>query len=165
MDKNLTKYPDTLAYRSVIESLNKRGVSVEDIAKITFDNQKKYIKGLTMGMAISSVDRVMHKREVMNNAMVAFALDDMANNNALPQPLNTIVREDMGVFGTDELLAVGISFLSGTIGITNFGYIDKIKQGIVKDLDTRKNEVTTFSDDIVGAIASEAGARLAHKYE
>ncbi|MDT9683361.1 phosphatidylglycerophosphatase A [Streptomyces sp. TRM76323] len=163
MDKNRIKYPDTLAYRSVVESLNSRGISIEDIAKITFDNQSSYVEGLTMGMAISSVDRVMHKREVLNNAMVGFALDDMANEGKLPEPLQTIVSNDIGVFGTDELLAVGISFLSGMIGVTNFGYIDKIKQGIIKELDTRNNEVTTFSDDIVGAIASEAGARLAHK--
>ena len=53
----------------------------------------------------------------------------------------------------------------GTIGLTNFGYLDKKKIGIIKELDEKKKveRVTTFADDLVAAIAAAASARIAHQ--
>lgn len=53
----------------------------------------------------------------------------------------------------------------GSIGFTNFGYIDKVKPGILKELnEPREGVVHTFLDDIVGAIAAAASSRLAHAH-
>jgi len=53
----------------------------------------------------------------------------------------------------------------GTIGVTNYGYVDKVKEGIIKQLDTDKSGVVnTFIDDVVGAIAAAVAAKIAHKY-
>jgi phosphatidylglycerophosphatase A len=53
--------------------------------------------------------------------------------------------------------------LYGTIGLTSYGYLDKEKFGIIKELDTKKNgKVNTFLDDLVAGIASAAASRYAH---
>ena len=52
----------------------------------------------------------------------------------------------------------------GTIGLTNFGYLDKEKIGIIKDLDEEKGtQCNTFLDDLVAGIAAAAASRIAHK--
>lgn len=51
----------------------------------------------------------------------------------------------------------------GSIGFTNYGYIDKVKPGILAKLNAHDGEkVHTFLDDLVGAIAAAAASRLAH---
>lgn len=53
--------------------------------------------------------------------------------------------------------------IDGSIGFTNYGYIDRLKPGVLKRLnDKTDGEIHTFLDDLVGAIASAAAARLAH---
>lgn len=160
------KYPDTAAYNFITQYFEEKNIKVEDIASITYNIQKDYIDHLTEEEAVSAVVDVLHKREVMNNAMVGIALDQAASKNQLPQPLQAIVENDAGVFGVDELLAEGgISGIYGKIATTNFGYLDKEKHGILKRLDTVKGKgVNTFLDDLIAAIAAAAGAKIAHKY-
>jgi phosphatidylglycerophosphatase A len=52
----------------------------------------------------------------------------------------------------------------GSIGLTNFGFLDKEKFGIIKKLDEHEGEeVHTFMDDIVCALAAAAASRIAHR--
>ena len=79
------------------------------------------------------------------------------------QPLQDIIAEDEGLYGIDEIMALSIVNVYGSIGFTNFGYIDKVKPGILKKLnDHNSGEIHTFLDDIIGAIAASAASRLAH---
>lgn len=160
------KYPDTAAYKFMMSYFESKSIHVEDIADITYAMQLKYEPELTRPEAVDAVIDVLHKREVMNNAMVGIALDQLATTNQLPEPLQSIVENDSGVFGVDELLAEGgISGIYGKIASTNFGYLDREKRGILKELDTVKDEgVNTFLDDIIAAVAAAAGAKIAHKY-
>lgn len=51
--------------------------------------------------------------------------------------------------------------------MTNFGYVDKLKPGIIGHLDNEGKtggRVNTFLDDIVGAIAASASSSVAHNY-
>ena len=51
------------------------------------------------------------------------------------------------------------------IGFTNYGYLDKVKPGIIQSLDSKDGKSChTFLDDIVGAIAAAAASRIAHGY-
>lgn len=68
------------------------------------------------------------------------------------------------MFGIDEALALQISEMYGTIGVTNFGYLDRVKSGIIKEFDTDKHHVNTFIDDLLGAIVAAACGKLAHHY-
>ncbi|KRN17935.1 phosphatidylglycerophosphatase A [Secundilactobacillus similis DSM 23365 = JCM 2765] len=160
------KYPDTAAYKSVIDYFTEKNITIEDIASITYGMQRQYVPELQESEAVDAVIDVLHKREVLNNAMVGIALDQLATKELLPQPLQSIVENDSGVFGVDELLAEGgISGIYGKIATTNFGYLDREKHGILKRLDTVKGKgINTFLDDIIAAVAAAAGSKIAHKY-
>lgn len=161
MDKGM-KYPDTEAYKFVVNRLRELGVSLVDIATIVYGLEGKYLPKLTLQDCLDAVVDVVHKREVLNNAMSGLELDRLAQAGLIKEPLASIIKNDIGVFGTDESIALAISQLYGSIGTTNYGYVDKDKTGIIKKLDTNDNQVNTFSDDLVGAIASAAAAKVAH---
>ncbi|WP_413627411.1 phosphatidylglycerophosphatase A [Fructilactobacillus vespulae] len=163
VDKRDYKYPDTQAYNAVIRQLNENGVTIRDISKVTYNLQIKYNKIPSLEYVDKIVIDVLHKREVLNNALVGLEIDRLATEHKLQEPLQSIVEHDLGVFGVDETLALGIANIYGTIGITNYCGLDTYKQGIVKELDQSKNRVTTFIDDIVASVAGAASAKIAHK--
>ncbi len=63
---------------------------------------------------------VLHKRELLNNAMVALELIKLATEGQLNEPLQSIIASDAGVFGVDEGLALNMANIYGTIGVTNY---------------------------------------------
>ena len=149
-----------------IEQLENRGVQLEDIAKIVLELQKEYLTDVTLEECITNLEHVLNKREVSHAVLTGIALDELAEKKLLPEPLQTIVETDHGLYGIDEVIPLSIVNVYGTIGLTNFGYLDKKKIGIIKDLDEgKKNGVNTFLDDIVAGLASAAASRIAHSRE
>ena len=117
----------------------------------------------TRDTCLESIDAVLTKREVHNAIITGVQLDILAEENKLLSPLQEILTEDEGLYGIDEIMALSIVNVYGSIGFTNYGYIDKVKPGILKELNAHDGEhVHTFLDDIVGAIAAAAASRLAH---
>ena len=150
--------------RAAIDALNRRNVKVEDIAEIVYEMQKSYNDGLTMEHCIQSVERVLCKREVQHAVLVGIELDELAEKKMLSEPLQSIVESDEGLFGVDELIALGSVFTYGSIAVTTFGHLDKQKVGIIERLDTKLGSgVNTFLDDLVGSIAASAASRIAHR--
>jgi phosphatidylglycerophosphatase A len=144
--------------------LIERGVTIQDIADLVFYLQKDYHENLSMDDCVLNVKRVLAKREVQNAILTGIQLDKMAEENRLPEPLQQIIRMDEGLYGIDEVVALSIVNVYGSIGFTNFGYIDKKKPGILKKLNEKGAALChTFLDDIVGAIAAAASSRLAHR--
>ncbi|MEO1768226.1 phosphatidylglycerophosphatase A family protein [Candidatus Enterococcus ferrettii] len=144
--------------------LFERGVTIKDIAELVFFLQKDYIDKLTMDMCTHSVNRVLTKREVHNAIITGIQLDKLAEQKLLDSPLQEILEEDEGLYGVDEIMALSIVNVYGSIGFTNYGYIDKVKPGILKKLNSHDGKsVHTFLDDLVGAIAASAASRLAHE--
>jgi phosphatidylglycerophosphatase A len=94
--------------------------------------------------------------------LTGIALDKLAENDQLPNPLLDILKKDEPLYGIDEILALSITNVYGSIGLTNFGYLDKEKTGILKKLNNKNNGVHTFLDDLVAGIAAAASARIAH---
>ncbi|MEL4024194.1 phosphatidylglycerophosphatase A [Lysinibacillus endophyticus] len=145
-------------------ALERRGVTINDIAEIVYDMQKPYNEGLTIEHCINSVERVLRKREVQHSVLVGIELDELAEKNLLSQPLQSIIESDEGLFGVDETLALGSVMTYGSIALTTYGHLDKNKVGIIKKLDTKVgNGVHTFLDDLVGSIAACAASRIAHR--
>ena len=96
--------------------------------------------------------------------MVGLELDRLATEGKIKEPLESIIMNDSGVFGVDEGIALNIANIYGTIGITNYGFVDREKTGVTKKLDEAKDGTSnTFIDDIVGAIASAVSAKIAHR--
>lgn len=157
------KYPDTKAFNFVVKRLQERGVTIDDLVNLTFKMQEEFIPKLTHEECQEAVIDVMHKREFLNNAMVGLELDRLTEDNQVAEPLAAIIKNDAGVFAVDEALALQIAELYGTIGVTNFGYLDRVKSGIIKQFDTDSGHVNTFIDDLLGAIVAAACGKLAHQ--
>ncbi len=156
-------------YRSkCIELLESRGVTIDDIADCARFLQAEYHVDLKKEELLESVMSVLSKREVQHAIMTGIALDIAAEQEKLDdEDLCSILKRDEGLYGVDEVLAYGICNLYGSIALTNFGFIDKKKYGIIAKLNAEgKNSgvVNTFIDDIVGAIAASAASRFAHRW-
>lgn len=153
-------------YSYIMAKLYKFGVTIEDLAQIVYDEQKKYNEKLTIEYAIEGVKKVLAKREVQHGLLVAFYLDEQAEKGLLPFPLQYLVESDEGTFGVDETLAKTILNEYGSIADSNWGYLDKVKPGIIGQLnDAQKNgtgPVTTFLDDMLSAIVAGAEGHTAH---
>ncbi|CUA80474.1 phosphatidylglycerophosphatase A family protein [Anoxybacillus suryakundensis] len=141
-----------------------RGVTIEHIAELVYYLQSKYHPNLQMDECIYNVNRVIAKREVQNALFTGIQLDMLAEKGLLQEPLQSFIAKDEGLYGVDEILALSIVNVYGSIGFTNYGYIDKQKPGILKQLNDKSSGYChTFLDDIVGAIAAAASSRLAHR--
>lgn len=146
------------------EALEKRGVAIQDIAKIVYEMQIPYNHSLTLQDCVNSVERVLEKREMQHAILVGIELDMLAEKGELSAPLQQIVESDEGLFGVDETIALGAVFTYGSIAVTTFGHLDKNKIGIINDLDTKKgNGIHTFLDDLVASVAACAASRIAHR--
>lgn len=147
----------------VIELLNKRGVKVEDIAQIVLELQLPYNNQLTLETCLESVHAVLRKREVQYTLFTGIALDELAEKKMLPEPLQSIMCRDESLYGVDETLALGIVHVYGMIGLTSFGYLDKVKRGVIKKLNDHDEHIHVFLDDLVAGLAAAASARIAHQ--
>lgn len=156
--------PGSKLHKVALQRLEDRGVTLEEIAQLVFDLQKPYIAEISMDFCLENVQAVIRKREVQNAILTGIELDVLTEEGKLSSPLQEIIKEDEGLFGIDEILALSIVNVYGSIGFTNYGYLDKMKPGVIGRLDehTDTNKTHTFLDDIVGAIAAAAASRIAH---
>ncbi|MFD1137712.1 phosphatidylglycerophosphatase A family protein [Paenibacillus urinalis] len=164
----MEKIPYSLNSRKVAEAtwewLEKRGVKTSEIAELVMLLQKDYYPDLTMEECIHNVEQVLSKREVQNAVLTGIQLDLLAEEGKLIQPLQDMIRYDEGLYGVDEILALSIVNVYGSIGFTNYGYVDKSKPGVLVRLNDKSDQhIHTFLDDIVGAVAASASSRIAHR--
>jgi len=149
----------------VIKKIEDRGVSIEQIGELTHFLQEKYYTTLTVEACVENVLAVLKKREVQNAILTGIALDELAEKGLFEAPLQDMIAKDYSLYGIDEILAFSIVNVYGSIGFTNFGYIDKLKPGILRELDIKDDAegvCHTFFDDLVGAVAAAAASRIAH---
>lgn len=147
------------------DMLNKRGVMIEDIARIVQKLQEKYNPNLPFSVCMENVEKVLNKREIIHAVLTGLALDQLAEQKLLPEPLQHLVETDEPLYGIDEIIPLSIVNVYGSIGLTNFGYLDKEKIGIIKELDESPDGIHTFLDDIVAALAAAAASRIAHTHQ
>lgn len=150
-------------YHHVVGLLNRRGVSLDAIADIAFLLQRPYNDQLEKKQCLESVEQVLRKREVQHAIITGVALDELAEQKCLPKPLQTIMEVDEPLYGIDEILALSITNVYGTIGLTSFGYLDKTKMGVMGKLNRHNGGIHVFLDDLVAGIAAAASARIAHE--
>lgn len=165
MTKNKGNYTIEELNKFAKERLKERGVEIKDIAEVTLLIQKPYDKNLTLDMCIETIESVLRKREALYAVLTGIELDKLAEEGKLSEPLLSIVRNDYKLYGVDEIIPLSIINLYGSIGMANFGYLDKVKPCIIGDLDNTKRTVNTFLDDLIAGIAAAGASRLAHKQE
>lgn len=153
-------------YEKCMEYLRLRGVEISDIAACVLFLQKEYHPELQSAYCQEVVKEVLQKREVQHAILTGISLDIAAEKHVLMDAqLERILMEDSPLYGIDEVLAYGICNLYGSIALTNYGYIDKIKPLIIGKMNTHKQkQCNTFLDDIVGAVAASAASKIAHNY-
>lgn len=146
------------------EALERRGVTIEEVAKIVYEMQASFNEGLTLAHCIESVESVLQKREMQHALLVGIELDELAEQGKLSRPLQQIIDTDEGLFGVDEMIGLGAVLTYGSIAVTTFGHLDRNKVGVIHELDTKVGgQVHTFLDDLVSSIAACASARIAHR--
>lgn len=156
------KYPDRELYDWVLNELEKRNINRRTIGEIAYKMQHQYLPDLTVDDFGKELDEVLKKREVLNILATGFALDNLADKGLLPEPLQSIIKADAGVYGFDESAALSLSQLYGSIAVTNYGYVDKAKIGVAASLDNSHGHVNTFADDLALALASAVIGRCGH---
>lgn len=151
-------------YDKSIALLEERGVTLEDIVDCVVYLQEGYVESIDRDEVLDSIHSVLQKREVQHALFTGIQIDKETEAGVFGDAeLNDIIRRDEGLYGIDEVVAYGICNLYGSIALTNFGYIDKIKPGIIGRLNEKSDTMChTFLDDIVGAIAASAASKLAH---
>lgn len=164
MRKANFKYPDTKAYDYVTNTMRNRGVTQQQMAQITLNMTSEFVPNIRLEECIATIVDVMHKRDYLSTAMIMLDLDRLAEEQQLSQPLNSIINADAGVFGVDEDLAMSIATLYGPIGATNFGYLDRVKKGIIKKIDRDPKHINTFLDDLIGATVAAACGKISHQH-
>ncbi|TQR20195.1 phosphatidylglycerophosphatase A [Psychrobacillus vulpis] len=164
MDRGTSRVHSRAVEKAANDALLRRGVTIEEIAKIVYEMQIPYNKGLTIEHCVESIKSVLKKREMQHAILVGIELDELAEKKMLSEPLQQLVESDEGLFGVDETIALGSVYTYGSIAVTTFGHLDKNKIGLISKLDTKSgNGVHTFLDDLVGSIAASAASRLAHR--
>ena len=146
--------------------LLERGVRVDELASLVFELQQAYVPGLDLAACTESVEAVLAKREVCNALLTGVALDRLAEERALPEPLLSTILRDDPLYGIDEVLALSIVNIYGSIGFTNFGHLDKVKPGVVGRVDRERGDglCNTFLDDLLAAVVAAAASRIAHRH-
>ena len=162
--KSNFKYPDAKAYDFAVNTIRHRGVTQRQMAQIVQQMTVEFVPNIRLDECIATIVDVMHKRDYLSTAMIMLDLDRLAENHELSQPLDAIVNADAGVFGVDEDLAMSIATLYGPIGATNFGYLDRVKKGIIKQIDTNDHHTNTFLDDLIGATIAAACGKISHQH-
>lgn len=150
---------------TVVRMMAEREVELTEVAKLVMELQRPYHPNLKIEDCVHAVLAVLDKREVQHAILTGVVLDTLAEQGVLPEPLRSMLVNDEPLYGVDEILALGITNVYGTIGLTNFGYLDKIKPGILRKLNSHPDHVHTFMDDLVAGLAAAASARLAHNLE
>ncbi len=160
------KQQDTEYYNHIVRNLKERGVHLNDIAEIVIFLEKDYINGLDEELSIHAINKVLHKREAQNAIMTGIELDVLAEKGLLSSPMQRIMETDESTYGIDENMAITLASLYGSVSVTNYGYVDKLKHGVLAKLnDKSTGKINVFLDDLVGAIAAAACGWLAHNEE
>lgn len=151
--------------KEIIDLLALRNVSVEDIVECVVYLESEYTKSsVDEQFVLKIVLEILNKREVQHVIRTGIALDMMAEKNLIEDKvLENIILRDESLYGVDEVLAYGICNLYGSIALTNFGYIDRVKPCIIGRLNEPEDgSCNTYLDDIIGAIAASAASKSAH---
>ncbi len=152
-------------YDKCVKLLEERGVLLDDIVELVFFLQGKYHPEVMHDEILLVVKGVIAKREVQHAILTGILIDQVAESKfPMDEDLRSILLADESLYGIDEVLAYGICNLYGSIALTNYGYIDREKPGILANINQHGSQCNVFLDDIVGAIAASAASKIAHTH-
>ena len=147
-----------------LQLLAARDVKLEDMVEILDLLQRPYNPDMERSLCEDNIMAVLRKQQTYHAVQLAIKIDIAVEKGEFSRQFNHTVGSDEGLFGVDESVATAIPLMYGTIAITNFGFLDKEKIGIISELDSdhAEGKCNTFIDDIVCGIVAAACGRLAH---
>lgn len=160
--KAMNRGANSLMNNVAIKLLTERGVDLDAMARLVCQLQQPYNQKLTVASCRNALEAVLSKREVQYAVITGITLDRMAENDSLEEPLGAIVRENNLLYSVDEVLALCIVNIYGSIGLSNFGYLVEERPGCLSRIGTDPDKVDTFLDDLVAALVAATCARIAH---
>ena len=86
------------------DRLLERGVTIQDIAEIAFNQQSRYNKDITMNICIESVEKVLTYRDIFHMVQLAIEIDRLTEEGAFRSP-SRHKKADLGMF-VDEYLVL-----------------------------------------------------------
>ena len=81
------------------KKLLERGVTIERIAQITYNQQSKYSDNVSMEVCIESVEKILSFREIFHLVQLSVDIDKLVEKNAFSEPIQSIMQSDLGMFG------------------------------------------------------------------
>lgn len=163
-NKNLL-YPEEEAYLYIRKQFAAQGITIKEMAQEAKSDQDKHGVDASLDTYIKAIQNQLHKHDVMSIIMTGIAIDRLAEKNLLPEPLQTIIENDLGLYSTDELLSIALTQMYSGIAVTNYGARDVHKTKLAKRIDESKTHVNCFLDDIISAIIAGAEAAVANKLQ
>ena len=160
MKPELLDFKETHVY---LEIGSGKGLFITSLAKDHPEN--RYV---ALEVNINVCYRILEKKEATYALLTGLAIDKASFEGKLDKEASILINTDNSLYGVDEILALSIVNIYGSIALTNFGYLDKKKPGIIGELDKLGKEgkaCTTFIDDIVCAVAAAAASKMAHSQE
>lgn len=147
-----------------LQMLAERGITLNHLSELVLELQKPYNPELELQTCEHHVRQVLRKQQTYHAIKLSFCIDIGVEKKEFGAQFNEIVGNDEGLYGLDETISSSISKMYGMIAITNFGYLDKLKPGIIHELDSDHTDgrCNTYGDDIVCALVAASCARLAH---
>jgi len=149
-----------------IALLHRRGVTLTHLVDMVLVLQQPYNVNLTIEDCTEHVLGVLRKQQTYHTIQLCTQIDEGVEQGVFGAQFQEIVANDEGLYGVDEAVNTSISMMYGMIAITNFGFLDKAKPGIIGELDSdhSNGKCNTFMDDTVCALVSASCARLAHNH-
>ena len=163
-NKNLS-YPEEKAYRYIRQQFADQGITIKEMALEAKEDQDKHHVKASFETYIKAIQSQLHKHDVMSCIMTGLAIDRLAEQHKLPDPLQTIVENDLSLYSPDELISISLAQMYSGIAVTNYGARDVHKHALAKRIDESTEHVNCFLDDIVSAIIAGAEAAVANKLE
>ena len=159
--KNLP-YPEKDAYRYIRQQFADHGITLKEMAIEAKRDQDEHHVEADVEDYIKAIENLLHKHDTMSIILSGLVLDQSAEKKMLPEPLQTIIENDLPLYSVDELLSIGLTEMYGGIAVTNYGFRDVKKRRLAKRVDESKDHVNCFLDDFVSAIIACAEAIVAH---
>ena len=158
-------YPEKEAYLYIRQQFADQGITIKEMAREAKADQDEHHVKASLETYVKAIQNQLHKHDVMSCIMTGLAIDRLAEQHKLPEPLQAIVENDLPLYSPDELISISLTQMYSGIAVTNYGARDVHKHALAKRIDESTEHVNCFLDDMVSAIIAGAEAAIANKLQ
>ncbi|OIK86121.1 phosphatidylglycerophosphatase A [Oenococcus oeni] len=140
-----------------IKRLLKRGVSLNDIYKLTSDFLLQHYHFSAKNEQIVKALSIVLKRDEVNDIILtALYMDEAAETMPDSEPLKGRLSRDANGHNVDEILAIGLASQFGAAATVHYGWLDNEKPGLIGVLNDKTDSINVYIDDILAALVASS---------